>query len=109
MDRVFWKPRDTKVSDKNDTSATSLRIVGLKENTPYELVIKSGNYDGTSKLTDPVFFTLSDKYIISASTRRGNYTSNSYCQRYECSALFGRVSRVLHHDSHGLMHHKLST
>ena len=62
-----------KLSDKNDTKATSLRIVGLKENTPYELVVKSGNYDGTSKLTEPISFTLSDKYIISASTRRGNH------------------------------------
>jgi len=70
--RVFWRPRGMKLSDKNDTKATSLRIVGLKENTPYELVVKSGNYDGTSKLTEPISFTLSDKYIISASTRRDN-------------------------------------
>ena len=50
-----------------------LVISGLKENIQYELVIKAGNRDGTSTLTDPLSFTLSDKYIISASTHLGMY------------------------------------
>lgn len=58
-----------KQPDKNDTRKTWLTLSGLKENAPYELVIKAGNRDGTSTLTEPLTFTLSDKYIISASTQ----------------------------------------
>jgi len=69
FDRVFWRAQGAKKSDKNDTTDSSLRIVGLLENVAYELVVKAGNHEGTSKLTEPLSFTLSDKYIISASTR----------------------------------------
>jgi hypothetical protein len=58
--------------NKNDTRANSLIIPGLRENVRYELVIKAGNRDGTSQLTEPLSFTLSDKYIISSSTQSGN-------------------------------------
>lgn len=68
---MFWRPRGSKQADKNDTKTTSLVIAGLKENALYELVVKAGNRDGTSTLTEPISFTLSDKYIISASTRSG--------------------------------------
>lgn len=61
-----------KQTDKNDSRSTWLNLVGLKENVPYELVVKAGNRDGTSTLTEPLLFTLSDKYIISTSTHSSN-------------------------------------
>lgn len=67
--RVFWRVQGVKQTDKNDTRKTWISITGLEENAPYELVIKAGNRDGTSTLTQPISFTLSDKYIISASTQ----------------------------------------
>ena len=69
--RVFWKPQGSNDASKNDTEVTQLSISGLKENVPYQLVIKSGSHFGTSMLTDPVLFTLSDKYVISSSTSQG--------------------------------------
>lgn len=75
--RVFWRPKGSKVTQKNDTRTMWLVISGLKENVPYELVIKAGNRDGTSTLTEPVSFTLSDKYIISSSTHLGNSSVQS--------------------------------
>ena len=71
LQRVFWRTQGSKQVNKNDTRATSLIIPGLKENIRYELVIKAGNRDGTSTLTEPLSFTLSDKYIISSSTQSG--------------------------------------
>lgn len=70
--RVFWRLQGVKQTDKNDTRLTWLNLVGLKENLPYELVVKAGNRDGTSTLTEPLVFTLSDKYIISTSTHSNN-------------------------------------
>lgn len=70
--RVFWRIQGLKQTDKNDTRKTWLTLTGFKENMPYELVVKAGNRDGTSTLTEPLSFTLSDKYIISASTHSSN-------------------------------------
>ena len=78
FNRVFWRPQGSKQAFKNDTRSSSLFIVGLKEGIPYELVIKAGNHYGTSTFTDPVVFTLNDKYIISASTK-GNFLKIKKC------------------------------
>lgn len=76
--RVFWRVQGVKQTDKNDTRQTWISITGLEENAPYELVVKAGNRDGTSTLTQPVSFTLSDKYIISASTQSSTRTNSAF-------------------------------
>lgn len=76
--RVFWRLQGFKQAEKNDTKRNWLTIAGLKENVPYELVVKAGNRDGTSTLTEPLIFTLSDKYIISASTHSGSAFSTFF-------------------------------
>jgi len=93
FDRVFWRAQGAKKSDKNDTTDSSLRIVGLLENVAYELVVKAGNHEGTSKLTEPLSFTLSDKYIISASTRHSKHLHSfnvgfTIKEYLECSVLY---------------------
>lgn len=78
QNRVFWRIQGLKQTDKNDTRKTWLTLTGFKENMPYELVVKAGNRDGTSTLTEPLSFTLSDKYIISASTHSSNIINYVY-------------------------------
>lgn len=78
--RVFWRVQGLRKTNKNDTKQTWLTISGLEENAPYELVIKAGNRDGTSTLTQTTSFTLSDKYIISASTQSSKIQLYFYCR-----------------------------
>ncbi|KDR18237.1 Ig-like and fibronectin type-III domain-containing protein 1 [Zootermopsis nevadensis] len=73
--RVFWRQLGSRSATKNDTKATSLRITGLKDGSTYECVIKAGNHLGTSTLTEPVRFTIGDKYITSAASL-GNDSSS---------------------------------
>jgi len=68
MYRVFWRQVGSRSPSKNDTKGTELKISGLKEGETYECVVKAGNQRGTSVLTDPVRFTMGDKYITSASS-----------------------------------------
>lgn len=68
--RVFWRVKGSKHTEKNDTKSTSVIIAGLKENEAYELVVKAGNRDGTSALTEPLGFTLSDRYVFSSTTSK---------------------------------------
>lgn len=68
MYRVFWRQVGSRSPSKNDTKNTQLRITGLKEGEKYECVVKAGNHRGTSTLTDPIRFTLGDKYITSSSS-----------------------------------------
>lgn len=66
--RVFYRQIGLKPL-KNDTMATSVVLTGLKENAEYECVVKAGNHQGTSTLTDPVVFSTStDKYITSSTS-----------------------------------------
>lgn len=72
MYRVFWRQENAKTALKNDTTDTKLVINELKDGTTYELVIKAGNHLGTSTLTDPVRFTMGDKFITSAASLDGH-------------------------------------
>lgn len=66
MYRVFWRQEGERFASKNDTNETKLIISDLKDGTTYECVVKAGNHRGTSTLTDPVKFTMGDKFITSA-------------------------------------------
>lgn len=81
-----------KQTDKNDTRLTWLNLAGLKENVPYELVVKAGNRDGTSTLTEPLSFTLSDKYIISASTHSSNFYFRNFCKFFSLTKQIVNIS-----------------
>lgn len=69
--RVFWRMVDSgnKTSWKNDTSELFVRIGLLKDGATYECVVKAGNHRGTSTLTEPVRFTVGDKFITSAASQ----------------------------------------
>jgi hypothetical protein len=70
MYRVFWRLIDSqgKSGQKGDTSETHLKISDLKDGASYECVVKAGNSKGTSTLTEPVKFTVGEKYITSAAS-----------------------------------------
>ncbi|KAJ3623708.1 hypothetical protein MTP99_017378 [Tenebrio molitor] len=70
MYRVFWRLIDSqgKSGQKGDTSETHLKITDLKDGASYECVVKAGNSKGTSTLTEPVKFTVGEKYITSAAS-----------------------------------------
>lgn len=70
MYRVFWRMVDSenKPSQKSDTPETFVKIGKLKDGATYECVIKAGNHRGTSTLTEPIKFTMGDKFIISAAS-----------------------------------------
>lgn len=68
MYRVFWRQEGARVALKNDTMDNKLIISELKDGTTYECVIKAGNHLGTSTLTEPVKFTMGDKFITSAAS-----------------------------------------
>ncbi|XP_077284865.1 Ig-like and fibronectin type-III domain-containing protein 2 isoform X2 [Arctopsyche grandis] len=61
--RVFWRPIGLKIPEKIDTLETELTISSLKDGVTYECVVKAGNHLGTSTLTEPLQFTMNDKYI----------------------------------------------
>ena len=54
-------------AQKVDTSRTRITIENLDPGKAYELVIKAGNANGTSQLTQPLTFVTADKYIIETS------------------------------------------
>lgn len=70
MYRVFWRMIDseTRTSLKSDTPDTFTIITQLKDGATYESVVKAGNHRGTSTLTEPVRFTMGDKFITSAAS-----------------------------------------
>ncbi|XP_044737933.1 Ig-like and fibronectin type-III domain-containing protein 1 isoform X2 [Chrysoperla carnea] len=76
MYRVIWRVVDHRTAYKNDTSNTSLTISGLKDGERYECVVKAGNTLGTSTLTDPVQFTMGEKYVISTSNLSDDSSSS---------------------------------
>lgn len=68
---VFWRlVEHTKRTQtkKNDTVDTYLEIGNLTDGSMYECVVKAGNHRGTSTLTQPVRFTVGDKFITSAAS-----------------------------------------
>lgn len=71
MYRVFWRPVNSvnKVGEKGDTSQTFLEITDLKDGVMYEAYIKAGNHKGTSILTEPIKFTMGEKFVTSAASR----------------------------------------
>lgn len=71
--RVFWRPKGSRNTTKNDTKTTNLIISGLKEGVTYECVVKAGNHLGTSTLTDPTEFITGDKYVTSALGDSGSH------------------------------------
>lgn len=70
MYRIFWRIVDSnaKPNQKHDTPDLSYKISELKDGATYECVVKAGNFKGTSTLTEPLRFTMGDKYITSAAS-----------------------------------------
>lgn len=66
--RVFWRPVGQKLSDRVDSTETSVLISNLKPGVHYETVVKAGNSKGTSVLTEPISFVTEDNLISSART-----------------------------------------
>ncbi|KAG5899208.1 hypothetical protein JTB14_034466 [Gonioctena quinquepunctata] len=69
--RVIIKAMDPPAREgfKEDTPGTRLRIQDLKAGATYQVVIKAGNSKGTSTLTEPLKFTMGDKYVTSAASQ----------------------------------------
>ena len=62
--RIMWRAVNSVRALKVDTSRTKITIENLKPGIAYELVIKAGNANGTSQLTQPLKFITADEYII---------------------------------------------
>ena len=60
----MWRAVNSVRALKVDTSRTKITIENLDPNVPYELVIKAGNANGTSQLTQPLKFITADEYIV---------------------------------------------
>lgn len=75
MYRVIWRVVGQRSAMKNDTSNTTIVISGLKDGVSYECVVKAGNSLGTSTLTEPVQFTMGEKYITSSSSLNNESSS----------------------------------
>ncbi|GAB0093957.1 Fibronectin type-III domain-containing protein [Sergentomyia squamirostris] len=76
--RVFWHDVNPSTeslqntinglgTSRLDAKETSIRIDGLKQHVMYELVVKAGNHQGASVLTEPLRFNLGDHHVTSAS------------------------------------------
>ena len=57
---------------KIDTSNTNITLHNLEPEVTYELVVKSGNPQGTSILSAPITFVTADKYIVKSNANYGN-------------------------------------
>ena len=64
--RVFWRPVGAKGANKSDTINRKLVLTGLESGTSYEVVVKAGNSNGTSQLTQPLKFITADQFIIAS-------------------------------------------
>ena len=47
-----------------DVEGTTATLKNLTPSVTYELVVKAGNTNGTSVLSDPITFIVADKFII---------------------------------------------
>ncbi|XP_025837036.1 Ig-like and fibronectin type-III domain-containing protein 1 [Agrilus planipennis] len=76
MYRVIWRVTDgeSRITHKSDTSASEFVIGGLQDGATYECFIKAGNHKGTSTLTEPLRFTMGDKYITTSASQGGDYS-----------------------------------
>eukprot|EP00092_Neocalanus_flemingeri_P093803 GFUD01119242.1.p1 GENE.GFUD01119242.1~~GFUD01119242.1.p1 ORF type:complete len:1460 (+),score=180.34 GFUD01119242.1:219-4598(+) len=70
--RVFWRPVGAKGANKSDTVQRKLVLHELHSGTTYEVVVKAGNSNGTSQLTQPLKFITADEFIIATSPVRSN-------------------------------------
>merc|ERR1719228_81789 len=70
--RVFWRPVGAKGANKSDTVQRKLVLHELQSGTTYEVVVKAGNSNGTSQLTQPLKFITADEFIIATSPVRSN-------------------------------------
>ncbi|XP_057659770.1 Ig-like and fibronectin type-III domain-containing protein 1 isoform X1 [Diorhabda carinulata] len=72
--RVMVKATESQSKEnfKEDTALTNIKIQDLKAGATYSVVVKAGNSRGTSVLTEPLRFTMSDKYITSAASQEGH-------------------------------------
>ncbi|CAH1112848.1 unnamed protein product [Psylliodes chrysocephalus] len=72
--RVMLKSSDphSKENYKEDTPTTHIKFENLKAGSTYSVMVKAGNSKGTSTLTEPLKFTMSDKYITSAASQEGH-------------------------------------
>lgn len=63
--RILWREQGTSNAEKIDTAETSVTLSDLKPGVTYELVVKAGNSNGTSQLTEPITFVTAENYIVS--------------------------------------------
>lgn len=62
--RILWRAEGSVHAQKVDTSRTKITLENLIPGLTYELVIKAGNANGTSQLTQPLKFITADEYIV---------------------------------------------
>merc|ERR1712150_135188 len=74
--RILWRAVNSVRALKVDTSRTKITIENLKPGIAYELVIKAGNANGTSQLTQPLKFITADEYIIE--TQRSSFDADLF-------------------------------
>ena len=74
--RILWRAVNSVRALKVDTSRTKITIENLKPGIAYELVIKAGNANGTSQLTQPLKFITADEYIIE--TQRSKFDADLF-------------------------------
>ena len=64
---------------KIDTPYTNVTLTNLQPDKEYELVVKSGNSEGTSVLSPPITFVMADNYVVKGKT------SKCYTVMFECN------------------------
>ena len=57
-------PNRCRVAQKMDVEGTTATLKNLTPSVTYELVVKAGNTNGTSVLSEPITFIVADKFII---------------------------------------------
>ena len=64
--RVYWRKVGEEVVSKADTARRSLAMEGLEEGARYEVSVKAGNGQGTSQLTDILYFVYKEPKVIAS-------------------------------------------
>ena len=56
-----------------DVEGTTATLKNLTPSVTYELVVKAGNTNGTSVLSEPITFIVADKFIIKTNVWAGYF------------------------------------
>ena len=94
--RVFWRPVGAKGANKSDTITRKLVLTGLTSGTNYEVVVKAGNSNGTSQLTQPLKFITADQFII-ASPAQGTDVGGAVGVAFAVLIVIGNAKTVERH------------